>query len=431
VTSPTEGASHTDQPPNPSGALQTLRVVGSASVMLGITQLLSFGSTLIVSRTLGPDAYGRFGLALVFSIYAFSFIQWGLDPLLARKLTRASASDARRELGIFFRQRQLFAAITILAGIPIALFWQVSSERMLIYLGLADGVILAFTAAPAFDARGGLSAYFALGAVRQAINLALAGAIVLFAPAFETPFIFLALHAISIVPQLLLEWNWLRRNYGAPDWTHATSGAWALAREAAPMAVAAVALQVLCVTGPPALEFFGQREAIGALVVSNLIATALSSFASIPGRMVHVKLSEITDPYSPEFRKSLMIWSLGATGAGIIIALVLAAGSDVIVHLFFGAKFAAAGPLFAIDVFRIVGVLTSAVLGSALICRQRKTAFAVCHVLAMIVTIAIAGLGIPKYGASAAAASVVAGRGAFALFAGIVLCLAQDRKTST
>jgi O-antigen/teichoic acid export membrane protein len=113
-----------------------------------------------------------------------------------------------------------------------------------------------------------------------------------------------------------------------------------------------------------------------------------------------------------------MVWrdTLLFSAAGIGVAAVFSLVSPWLVPLLF-PKFAGAASVFALDVWRVAGALSCAVFASALICQERRSAFAFCQVSALAAGIVLAALLVPGHGAWGAAAAVVGGRIAFALLA--------------
>jgi O-antigen/teichoic acid export membrane protein len=395
---------------------------GSAAAGAGllVVQVAGLLSMRTVARALGPQDYGHYGLALVFSIYAYQLVQWGLDPLLTRMLTQAGPAQARRHLAAFVRQKQLAGAAVLALGVVAAALSSASDGRVLIYLGILDGVALGMSAPCAFDARGRTPLYFWLAAVRQCCFLAAVLSLVTFAAGWVSTATVLILHVACILIQIALEWTWVRREYGALEWSGAGTGARELWGAALPMAIAAGSLQVLNAIGPPALKFTGIEDELGYLVLSNQLMVAMMAFLTIPSRMVHARLAALS-PAEPSFRRRVWLTTAIFTAIGVLIAVAVSASSYWIVLLLIGKQYVSAAPLLAVDAWRAVGIMAGAVLGSALICQHRKRAYAACYFLALAAAVALALTLIPRYGAVGAVAAVAVGRMAFAVFAGMVL----------
>jgi len=395
-----------------------LALRGAAAGWLAI-QLVGLAAVLLVSRWLGPAEYGRLGLALAFGTYACYLSQWGIDPLLTRMLVRDPPEAARLHLAAFARQKQCSGVLLLLLGGVLALFWRVPEERALIFLGVLGGLILSFTVAPAFDARTRIGTYLLFSVVRQLSYLMAVLSLWFFARGYLGALAVLIASAASCALQVCLEWRWVRRHYGVLQWNPASEAGWELLRQGTPMAVAFAAMQALTLCGPPLLETLGGARELGLLVASNQLAIVTVSFLGLLSRLAHARLAAIQDTGGAFFRRRAWLVTLGFTVAGAGVALAGMLCADWLVPLLFGREFAPAAPIFAVDVWRCVGVLASAVLGSALICQQRVRAYAVCHVLAMAVGLAVAWHFIPAYGAVAAAAAVAVGRAAFAVFAAV------------
>jgi len=404
-----------------------LNLRGAAAAWLAV-QVLGLAVVLMVSRWLGPAEYGRLGLALVFGTYACYLSQWGIDPLLTRMLVRDSPDAARLHLAAFLRQKQFSGLLLLVLGGILAALWRVPDERALICLGVLGGLILSFTVAPAFDARSRIGAYLSFALARQSAYLLAVLALWLWGRAFfAAPAVLLA-SAAGLSLQILLEWRWVRGNYGALRWEGAFHAGWELWRAGAPMAIAFAAMQALTLCGPPLVDALGSAADLGLLVVSNQLAMVAVSFLGLLTRLAHARLAAIPDTGGAFFRRRVWLATLGFTVAGAAVALPLALCATWLVPLLFGPKFAGAAPIFAVDAWRAVGVLASAVLGSALICQHRVRAYAVCHVLSLLVGAGVAVLGIPAYGAIAAAAAVAIGRAAFAVFAGVAFLVAGQSR---
>jgi O-antigen/teichoic acid export membrane protein len=332
-------------------------------------------------------------------------------------LVRDSPEAARLHLAAFARQKQFSSLVLLLLGGSLALCWRAPDERALIFLGVLGGLVLSFSVAPAFDARTRIGTYMFFSVLRQTGYLAAVLALWFFARGCFSALVVLIAAAGSFTLQVFLEWRWVRRNYGGLQWQGAGAAGWELLRQGTPMAVAFAAMQALTLCGPPLLETLGGAEELGLLVASNQLAMAAVSFLGLLSRLAHARLAAIPDTGGAYFRSRAWLVTLGFTVAGAGVALPLMLCSDWLVPLLFGRKFAPAAAIFAVDVWRCVGVLAGAVLGSALICQHRVRAYAVCQVLALFVGLAVAWRFIPAHGAVAAAAAVAVGRAAFALCA--------------
>jgi len=385
-----------------------------------LTQVLAFCSARLVSNALGSEQYGRFGLALVFGVYSSQFIQWGLDPLVSRELARAGPEDSAEILAASLRQKQLASVFALLAGIAAALLWQHTDERLIVLLGVVDGIILSYTMPSAFDVRGRTPLYFLFTSGRQALYLISILVLLYVFSVRATPGLFLVLHACAIVPQIAAEWLWIRRSFGALNMKNAFAKGRQLWLDAAPIAIALCAWQVSIFLGPPMMEFFGRTSQLGELVVSNQLALAIFSLGLVPGRMIQVWLAALT-PGSAQFRRAMLRYMLVFALAGAVMAFIADHFSEKIVTLFFGEQFRAAAPLFAIDVWRIVGAFSGLVLSGALICENRLRAYGACQVAALAAAIAVAVFAVPRFGAAGAVLAVVMSQCVFSSLALLLL----------
>lgn len=410
------------------GAL-ALSSLSGAALWWFAAQALSFASVVVVSRALGPEGFGRMGLAMTIGTYLCFVNQWGIDMLLARMLVRDGPPHAGRHLAAFLRQKQVSGAILLACAAVACALGFAGDDRALIFVGSVGGLTLSFTVPSAFDAQRRQGTYLAFAATRQFFFVLLAAALWKWSgPGSALPFWVLLADAASVLLQIALEWSWVQRTYGALNWENASAESRDLWLSAIPTALAFAALQALTLSGPALITALGNKEELGALVASNQLATVAAGLAGLLARAVHVRLAAIPDINSAQFHRRVWLTALGMTLIGLAAALPLMLLSDWAVYLVFGSRYSAADPIFAVDIWRIVGMLASAVFGSALICRQRMRAYAACHVLAMAVGLAIAVLYVPARGAIAAVAAIAIGRAAFAIFAAIVLCLPHDKK---
>lgn len=300
-------------PRSASGAHAALGLVG--------VQLLSFGSMWLVSRALGPDSYGRLGLALTAGVYAYQLVQAGLDAFQTRLLAQSTPEDARRILGGTFRQKQWAALLALIAGAILAVLWNRPEERTLIFIGVLDGVALAFSLSSAFDARGATATYFGFAVARQAIYLVAVALLIFVAPHWLSVQNVLILHLAAILPQLWLERRWIRSQYGPPDYSDSRSKGGEQVRAAIPLSIGSAAWQLAVVIGPPALEFTGHTNEMGWLVLSNQLAMAASSLSILYARFAMVKLSQIADPFGAEFRSAWLTQTLQFSAVAAVSTL--------------------------------------------------------------------------------------------------------------
>lgn len=376
-------------------------------LLLGCQGLLLFAMQ-IVSQRLGKTGYGQFGLAMSISVYASQFIQWGMDQLLTVKFARGSADDARRLLGLMLRQKQLAALVAILAAGIAALGWADADARALIFLGAVDGVCLAFTMPSIFDARGKTATWQFFAFLRHSIYLA---ALLLFAAYyrdFYTPVSVVSLHLVCIFTELFLEQIWIRHHCGAPQWPAPASEAFALWREAAPMALAVLAQQVLFNCGQPILRALGRDAEAGGLYLSNQFTIGAASFIVAPGAILHARLA-LHAHEGAAFRRRIWRTVLPCALAGIVISLTYPLVGGWIVRRFFKNLADSTPAILFFDTWRLAPILASVPLCSALICLGRLRAFAASQIVSALIGIITAVALVPKYGALAVAGGIATG----------------------
>ncbi len=397
------------------GVLKKMSV--ATLLMLGCQMLLLVAMQL-VSQRLGKSGYGRFGLAMSMSVFAAQFIQWGMDQLLTVKFVRGNVDDSRRLLGLLLRQKQLASLFTLFVGATVALCWNEPGERLLVFLGIADGVCLAFTIPSIFDARGKTATCQLFAFIRHTIYLGILLLIGVYCPERFTPLFAVELHLICVLPELILEQIWIYRKTGAPLWPVPVGDAYALWRDAAPMALAMFAQQVLFNCGLPIMRAFGREAETGGLYLSNQFTIGATSFVIAPGAILHARLA-LHSHEGPAFRR--MIWL--ATGAcalaGVVISLSYPIVCSWIVRHFFKSLADSTPTILMIDTWRLALVLASVPLSSALICLGRLRAFAACHILAAIVGIGVSVGLVSSWGIFASPTGIIVGRVFY-----FVLCIA-------
>ncbi len=396
--------------------------------LLGCQGLLLFAMQ-IVSQRLGKIGYGQFGLAMSISVYASQFIQWGMDQLLTVKFARGSADDARRLLGLLLRQKQLAALVAIFAAAIAALCWADADARALIFLGAVDGVCLAFTMPSIFDARGKTATWQFFAFLRHSVYLI---ALLLFAAFYRdffTPVSVVSLHLVCIFTELLLEQIWIRRHCCAPLWPAPASEALALWREAAPMALAVLAQQVLFNCGQPILRALGRDAEAGGLYLSNQLTIGAASFIVAPGAILHARLA-LHAHEGAAFRRRVWHIVVPCALAGIVISLAYPLVCGWIVRQFFKNLADSTPAILFVDTWRLAPILASVPLSSALICLGKLRAFAACHIVSALIGIGVAAALIPKYGAFAVAGGIATGSCACFFFVATLVFIDNREATS-
>jgi hypothetical protein len=392
---------------------EALGRIGRGSVGIVSQNVLNLGALLYLWHALDAGSYGEVGLALLVSVQACAFLQWGINPLLTRDLVRSSPDDARRLLGASLRQKQLAALFVLAGGLTLAAMPSVPGGPLLIYLGLVDGAILGFTSPPAFDSRGRMATYLAIAHLRPATYLAGLVSLHSLAPDLFVPRAIVLVHAASFVPPILLEWRWIRKHWGPPDTAEAGSGGLRLWTLAAPIAVGEMALQAGNAFSPWAAQLLGQpREVVGHLAASNQLAVAMASLAVVPAAVIHAQLSADRSPGTQAFSRRVLVITLALLAVGIVVA-ALAMGVASFASPRLPGKHSDALALFRIDAWRFVATLGSAAITSALICRHRVRTYAACQVAGLAMASVAALILVPAIGAPGAAGSLLIGRVAF------------------
>jgi hypothetical protein len=392
-----------------------LKKMSAATLLLLGCQALLLFAMQIVSQRLGKSGYGRFGLAMSISVFASQFIQWGMDQVLTVKFARGSIDESRRLFGVLLRQKQVAALLALSVGAIVALSWRESEERLLIFLGAADGVCLAFTIPSIFDARGKTPTWQCFAFVRHSIYLATLLTIGAFFPVRFTPTLVVAIHLMCVLPEVLLEQLWIHRNYGAPHWPAPASEAFALWRAAAPMALAVLAQQVLFNSGLPIMRALAPNVETGGLYLSNQFTTAAASFIGAPAAILHARLA-LHAHEGAAFRARVWKTALPCAAAGLVVSLAYPVVTSWIVHHFFKSLADSTPAILVVDTWRLAPILTTIPLSSALICQGNLRGFAACHVVAALIGMAVSVALVPTYGPRATAGGIAVGSCACLIF---------------
>ena len=393
-------------------------------LLLGCQGLLLFAMQL-VSQRLGKSGYGRFGLAMSMSVFASQFIQWGMDQVLTVKFARGSADDSRRLLGVLLRQKQVAAALALMAGAIVALSWGEADDRLLIFLGAADGVCLAFTIPSLFDARGKTPTWQFYAFCRHSLylgTLTLAGS---FFPEQFTPLRVVEIHLLCILPEVLMEQIWIHRNYGPPVWPAPASEVLTLWRAAAPMALAVLAQQVLFNSGLPIMRALDPKTETGGLYLSNQFTTAAASFVGAPAAILHARLA-LHAHEGAAFRARVWKTALPCAAAGLVVSLAYPVVTTWIVRHFFKSLADSTPAILYVDTWRLAPIITAIPLSSALICQGNLRGFAAAHVAAALIGITVAVTFAPEFGPRATSAGVAVGSCASLIFIACLVLL--DRR---
>ncbi|HLX61123.1 MAG TPA: hypothetical protein VKX17_07550 [Planctomycetota bacterium] len=405
-----------------------LKKIGAATLLLAASQVLLLLAMRMLSRRLGEQGYGQYGLAMSIGVYSFQFIQWGMDQFLTVKFARGSADESRRLLGVLLRQKQLAALVALAGGGIVAFSAQSSSERALIFLGALDGVIVSFTIPSMFDARGRTATWQFFAFLRHSTYLGALMILAWFFPNYFSPSAVVSIHALCAVVQVLLDQFWIQRNYGPALWPAPARDALELWRSGAPMALAMLAQQAMFYMGLPLLRHFARDNEMGALTLSNQFTIGAASFIGAPAAIIHARLAQHQGEGRAFLRRVLRATILCAL-AGIALSLAFPfIGGFIVRHVF--QNFADSTPkILSIDGWRLAPILASAPLASAVICLNRLRAFATCWIFALLTGLAVAAILIPRFpaaagsynGAIGAASAVVAGSFAFFVFSALLL----------
>lgn len=385
-----------------------LKKMSAATLLLLGCQGLLLAAMQIVSARLGKSGYGRFGLAMSFSVFASQFIQWGMDQVLTVKFARGSVAESLRLLGYLYRQKQLAALLALAIGAIVALSWNEADERLLVFLGALDGVAVAFTIPSIFDAHGSTATWQLFAFLRHSIYL---GAIVLIASLYSNiaPVSIVAIHLLCTLPEVLLEQLWIRRHIGILEWPAPVRQAYELWRNAAPLALALLAQQVLFYCGVPIMRAFGREAETGGLYLSNQFSIGAASFLAVPGAILHARLA-LHAHEGAEFRRRVFQMTILCALVGVVVSLTFPIVTGVFVRHFFKNLADSAPAVLAIDTWRLAPILASIPLASGLICLGKLRSFSICNILAAVIGIAAAIALVPAYGTLAPAMGIVAGR---------------------
>lgn len=388
-----------------------------AAGFLLAAQIASFGAVFCISRLLGPADYGLFGAFQLAASYATLFVQWGTEPLVTRSLAQGSVEDHRRTLAAFVRQRSL-ATLLVVAGSAAAFgpAWA-GAFPILLVAGVLEGALVSFSNPPAFDAAARIASYQAIVLARQAGYFATALALYLALADHATVAVVALAHAGSLAFQIGLEWRWIRKTYGALAWDRASRDARRLWIDALPLAITTSAGYCLDLVGQTALALAAGPRApeLGHLVLSNQVAMVATSFVGLASRwfLVHVS-SLVADPARMVRRvvQAVILFTAAGIAASAFLSLVVSGW----IPFFFGDQYRPAAGVFAVDAWRIAGVLVGSAATAGLVATGRNRALAISTLLALATAALAAVYAVPQFGARGGALAVVLGRAAFAVY---------------
>jgi len=385
-----------------SGRPLVAAVLGNAGWLLAekaVRLLVGVAVSAWVARYLGPDQFGELSYAFALVALLAIVANAGLDAIVVREIAR-DAAQRDAILGTALAIKLAGAAVAIACALGAALLLREPSD-LLPWLVLPAALALAFQAFDTVDlwfqsqlksrqavlARN--TAFLLVAAVKAALVLATAP---LWAFAWAA-LLEAALTAAALAlayrsnGERLLSWRVETRRLGA------------LLREGWPLMAAGLMVAIYMRIDQVMLGAMAGAEAVG--VYSAAV------FLSEPWYLIPMAVVASAAPALARWREAdpalyeqrLVHLFRGLLIVAFAIALVVSLGSELLVRLVFGERFAAAAPVLAVHawaaIFVALGVASSQYLvleGLARVSLHRTLAGAVLNVVLNL-------LWIPKYGA--------------------------------
>lgn len=340
----------------------TVKVLASEGLVLPTGLILS----ALLARTLGPDGYGVFALAMSIA----GGVEWGIGSFLSRAtVATIGASDTLRTAGAVLRwylMGGLLAGTAVwLAAAPLAGAMDEPRVRTCLTILAFEMplVALATGCRAILTGRGLFTRRAAAGAVRWVARLAGIGLLVAFGFSL-TGAIVGSVMAAAVT--LIVSWVLAGRPIPATSPVRLT-GFW---RVAASAFVLAMSLRLLDRLGLVALKFFGGSATdAGWYAAAQNFATAPGLFAVAFSPLLLATLTRMVSRGDHDAARSLGRDALRAVMLSVPVLVLIAGSAGEIVRLIYGASFAPAAQLAWPFLIAAAGIsfiaVTSAVLTAA------------------------------------------------------------------
>ena len=399
--------------------------VGFVTVATFATAGFTAAAGVLMTRAIEPASRGRIAATLAVGLLAALFTTVGFDSavrVLLPRLPAAAVRSAYARIGRRVVPAGLLAGVAagayITAVLPSAGVVDVAFLGVLVPLSTAVALARGATYA---EGRANLAA--AADAIGAMVQAGAAATVALLRP--EVPLFYLAYLFGVLVPAVIYavpmkRWGWLS---AASDSEAGESARRMLRNEATKLFVGRMAMAMTYRLDRVLLAALSSPEQLGYYAAAVAVADVAILFPTAVSQVIWRRAAQDEHGGSPH-RPGILRPFLGAVAAAAVVALVVAAASEALVPLLYGAEYgAAAGPLrvlafgsFFIAVWRI--------LATDLLARGHGALFTTGACLSLAITVVGCAALIPRQGAVGAA---VASLAAYVVAAGLAVHWSRQR----
>jgi O-antigen/teichoic acid export membrane protein len=368
----------------------------------GLNLVLSAAATILLARYLGAAQLGEFG-ALYAYLGLYGWLStFGLDSILARQ-----AAQDRDRAGSILLTGVCVSSLFALGAAAIALvlapyFGYGGSYRSLLVFASIDILLLSPLRLPGIIFQVDLRQWYGvcIGLMRQFIWLLVLVAMA--AARASLLWIILGRTGCALLEVALIAMAVHHKGGLARPWRLVPTEAKKYLKYGFPLAVSTLAVGIYHRIDQVMLHKMVNDQALGNYVA----AVRLTEFINLLPIAVMTSLFPIlsqTAREAPRFRHYLQLSfrALMAIAFGVCIVMTLFAGP--IVHLLYGAKFAAAGPLLAVLIWSEVPVFFGVVIGGGLVAKNLQNYLPVSTGIGAVVNVVLNMYLIPRWGAMGSA----------------------------
>ncbi len=372
---------------------------------------------VILTRELGKDGVGVYGLATAIASYGQLCITLGIDPIAIRGMQQ-NKIDPREATGRIFALR--LAAAAVLAALA----------AMYASTGRAEGPILLVLTLSYFPAA--MTPRWLLLAAGETRPLALAGvlaqavflAVVIFAP--HRAIFAAAGAATGEALSAAYCYAVARKHAGAMKLAWDTPFQRSVLRQARPVAISLVLGTMMTNFDVLALAILGRQDQIGLYLSAYRPLTFFAPLLGVLQNTVFPRYASAWPNYA-KIRPQVRMFSAATGSAMLLAAVALSWQSPFVLRMLFGASFLEGTPLFRVLVWALVPQGIRCVLRQVLYAFHRERADFKNVQLAVIVNAVIDLLFIPRLGALGCAYSTVIAEGVFLV--ATCICVRQIQST--
>ena len=372
------------------------RFLGAQWLAIAYIGLVSFGLSILVARTLGPDLFGIYAVALSVGALAAILIDGGFSKLLQRE--RARESIALAEIGPALPALAYGHAMLVIVALSIlaVLIFQDYKMTALVTIWCFGAAVLNGYGLAVLRGDGRLvrDASWQIG--NRTLSALCMAAAVLFLGASRPWHVLMAQFAGSAAFGLFVTWFLrVRPRLIVPP---------AVYRAVLPLVWLDLATALYFRSDMVLLEFLKAPHAeVGHYGVAYRLIEALILMASPMGMILFRHFRQGSDMPVRMVRQMLLPPMALAMVIGSGLALLLWFGSDMIVSLAYGQAYQGASLLLAILGCSLIFILPNGILNQAALALGLERWFAVSATIAAIINITGNLLFIPIYGAMASA----------------------------